>query len=144
MSLFIIVGGLEAGGSIALAGRGIAELAEHGMLIAALAVLWVSAIASGVLSNIPFTIAMLPILKGLVAHGIAVGPLWWALALGVGFGGNMTPIGAASNVFVVSLSNSMGEPLTFRQWLRSGSLVAVASCVVASVAIIIAFELGLQ
>jgi Na+/H+ antiporter NhaD/arsenite permease-like protein len=96
-----------------------------------------------VLSNVPFTIAILPILKGLAIQGIAVGPLWWALALGVGFGGNITPIGAASNVFVVSLSNSMGEPLTFRQWLRSGSLVAVASCAVASAAFFIAFELGI-
>jgi len=143
ISLFVIVGGLEAGGIITLAGRAVAQLAEHGMLVAALVILWVSAIASGVLSNVPFTIAMLPILKGLATQGIAAGPLWWALALGVGFGGNMTPIGAASNVFVVSLSSSIGEPLGFRQWLRTGSLVAVASCAVGSVALIIAFELGI-
>lgn len=143
MSLFVIVGGLEAGGIITLSGRAIAQLVEHGMFVAALVILWVSAIASGVLSNVPFTIAILPILKGLAIQGIAVGPLWWALALGVGFGGNMTPIGAASNVFVVSLSNSMGEPLTFRQWLRSGSIVTVASCAVASAALFIAFELGI-
>ncbi len=143
MSLFVIVGGLEAGGILTFAGRAITQLVEHGMLVTSLVILWVSAIASGVLSNVPFTIAILPILKGLAIQGIAVGPLWWALALGVGFGGNMTPIGAASNVFVVSLSNSIGEPLTFRQWLRSGSLVAVASCAVASAAFFIAFELGL-
>ncbi|MCK4357074.1 ArsB/NhaD family transporter, partial [Candidatus Bipolaricaulota bacterium] len=94
MSLFVIVGGLEAGGILTLAGRGILLLTGHGIAVAALVILWVSAFASGVLSNVPFTIAMLPILKGLASQGISTGPLWWALALGVGFGANMTPIGA--------------------------------------------------
>ena len=144
MSLFVIVGGLEAGGMLSFAGKGIGLLTEHGMLLAALVILWVSAIASGVLSNVPFTIAMLPILKGLASQGIPVDILWWALALGVGFGGNMTPIGAAANVFVVSLSDNMGEPLTFKRWLRSGSIVSVISCAVGSIALVIALKLGLM
>jgi len=144
MSLFVIVGGLEAGGMLSIAGNGIGLLTKHGMLLTALVILWVSAIASGVLSNVPFTIAMLPILKGLASQGIPVDILWWALALGVGFGGNMTPIGAAANVFVVSLSDNMGKPVTFRRWLRSGSIVSVISCVVGSIALVIAFKLGLM
>ena len=143
MSLFVIVGGLEAGGILTLAGRGILLLTGHGMAVAALVILWVSAFASGVLSNVPFTIAMLPILKGLASQGISTGPLWWALALGVGFGANMTPIGAASNVFIVSLADSVGKPLTFKKWLRNGSTVAFATCVVGSAALLLAIQLGL-
>ncbi len=143
MSLFVIVGGLEAGGILTLAGRGILLLTGHGMAVAALVILWVSAFASGVLSNVPFTIAMLPILKGLASQGISTGPLWWALALGVGFGANMTPIGAASNVFVVSLADSVGESLTFKEWLRNGSTIAFATCVVGSAALLLAIQLGL-
>ena len=143
MSLFVIVGGLEAGGILTLAGRGILLLTGHGMAVAALVILWVSAFASGVLSNVPFTIAMLPILKGLASQGIPVGPLWWALALGVGFGANMTPIGAASNVFVVSLADSVGESLTFKEWLRNGSTIAFATCAVGSAALLLAIQLGL-
>jgi Na+/H+ antiporter NhaD/arsenite permease-like protein len=143
IALFVIVGGLEAGGILTLAGRGILLLTGHGMAVAALVILWVSAFASGVLSNVPFTIAMLPILKGLASQGIPIGPLWWALALGVGFGANMTPIGAASNVFVVSLADSVGKPLTFKEWLRNGSTVAFATCAVGSVALLLAIQLGL-
>jgi Na+/H+ antiporter NhaD/arsenite permease-like protein len=143
MSLFVIVGGLEAGGILTLAGRGILLLTGHGMAVAALVILWVSAFASGLLSNVPFTIAMLPILKGLASQGISTGPLWWALALGVGFGANMTPIGAASNVFVVSLADSVGKPLTFKEWLRNGSTIAFATCAVGSVALLLAIQLGL-
>jgi len=93
ISLFIIVGGLEASGVIASLGDAITSLSEQGVYLAVIAVLWVGAIASGVISNVPFTIAMLPILKGLAVQGVDVGPLWWALALGVGFGANLTPLG---------------------------------------------------
>jgi len=144
VSLFVIVGGLEAGGILVVAGRGIGLLVGHGMLLAALVVLWVSALASGVISNVPFTIAMLPIFKGLASQGIPVDVLWWALALGVGFGANLTPVGAAANVFFISVSDSMGEPFSFRRWLSSGSVISVTSCIVGSLALILALKLGLM
>ena len=143
VALFIIVGGLEAGGMLGLAGQGLSSLARGGIIIPALVLLWAGALASGVLSNVPFTIAMLPILKGIAAQGIATGPLWWALALGVGLGANLTPLGSAANVVVVSMSEKMEQPLTFRSWLKSGSMVGIVSCCVASLALLAALELGL-
>jgi len=137
ISLFVIVGGLEAGGLLNLAGNGIISLTRYGMLLTAIVVLWVGALASGVVSNVPFTIAMLPILKGLASQGVPVAPLWWALALGVGFGGNLTPIGAAANVLVVSITQDTEEPLTFKRWLKSGSIVGFATCVVGSIVLIL-------
>lgn len=143
MALFVIVGGLEAGGILILAGEGMQLLLGHSIILAALVILWISALGSGVLSNVPFTIAMLPIFKGLAGQGVPVDILWWSLALGVGLGGNLTPVAAAANVYFVSLSESMGKPFTFKRWLKTGSIVSIASCVVGSLALILAIKLGL-
>ena len=143
VSLFVIVGGLEASGVIGALGGNIATLSRHSMTLAAVVILWVGALASGVISNVPFTIAMLPILKGLSAQGIDVGPLWWALAIGVGFGANLTPLGSAANVLIVSLSESLGDKLTFRRWAASGTWVALATCSLGTVALLVAIRIGL-
>jgi len=144
ISLFIIVGGLEASGVIGMIGDGILRLTEIGIYVAMIVILWVSALASGVVSNVPFTIAFLPILKGLAAQGIAVEPLWWALALGVGFGANLTPLGSAANVVVLSLSDAIGERLSFRRWLSTGTWVGLGSCVAATIALLLASWIGLM
>ena len=113
------------------------------MVLAAVVVLWVGALASGIISNVPFTIAMLPILKSLAAQGVDVGPLWWALAIGVGFGANLTPLGSAANVVIVSLSDSLGDKLTFRRWATSGTWIALATCALGTVAVLVAIRIGL-
>ena len=143
IALFIIVGGLEASGVIGTLGGGIAALSRQSMTLAAVIVLWVGAFASGIISNVPFTIAMLPILKSLAAQGVDVGPLWWALAIGVGFGANLTPLGSAANVMVVSLSDSLGDKLTFRRWAASGTWIALATCGLGTIAVLVAIRIGL-
>jgi len=142
VSLFVIVGGLEASGAIGYLGRGITGLAQRGAYLPLLVVLWGSALASAVISNVPLTIAMLPILKGLAAQGVNVAPLWWALAIGVGFGANLTPLGSAANIVIVSMSASLGEKLTPRRWFAHGSLVALVSCTLGTLALLLAVRLG--
>ncbi len=85
---------------------------------------------------------MLPIIGGLAARGVNAAPLWWALALGVGFGGNGTPIGSTTNVVAVSVSERADTPITFRAWGKSASLTAIVSCGIASLALALAIELG--
>jgi Na+/H+ antiporter NhaD/arsenite permease-like protein len=144
IALFVIVGGLEASGVIGVLGRSITALSQYSIPLAAVVILWASALASGIISNVPFTIAMLPILKGLAATpGIHVAPLWWALAIGVGFGANLTPLGSAANVVVASLSESIGTKLTFRRWAGSGTWVALATCSLGTIALLIAIRIGL-
>ncbi len=140
--LFIIVGGLEAAGVLGLIAQGITGLTDHGILIAALAVMWSGAILSAVVDNIPFTMAMIPIIAGLGVSGVEIGPLWWALALGVGFGGNGTPIGSTANVVTVSISERTETPITFRTWTKSGSISALACLIVGSIALILAIKSG--
>ncbi|MCK5245960.1 citrate transporter, partial [Candidatus Bipolaricaulota bacterium] len=142
IALFVIVGGLEASGVIGMLGSGIVVLSQQSITLAAIVVLWVGALASGIISNVPFTIAMLPILKGLSMQGVDVGPLWWALAIGVGFGANLTPLGSAANVVVVSMSDSIGDKLTFRRWASKGTWIALATCGLGTVALLVGIRFG--
>ncbi|MFQ5946247.1 MAG: ArsB/NhaD family transporter, partial [Anaerolineae bacterium] len=119
-ALCVVVGGLEASGLLALVGGNLAGLATQDLLITGVVLIWVAAIASAIVDNIPFTIAMIPLIQELGVTGINVTPLWWALALGAGFGGNGTPIGSTANVVVVSLSERTKTPITARIWLRNG------------------------
>lgn len=138
--LFVVTGGLEASGVLQLVAGRIAGLADHNLLLASLVLLWVAALVSAVVDNIPFTIAMIPIIQGIGGLGVEVIPLWWALALGAGFGGNGTPIGSTANVVTVSLSEKTRHPITTRIWMRSGLPVMLATCVVASIMFILMFE----
>jgi len=106
-------------------------------VFAAIAIMWISAIASAAVDNIPFTMAMIPVIVHLETQGVQTNILWWALALGVGFGGNGTPIGSTANVVVVAKSEQTDDPITFMRWIKSGTAAAVATLLVASVAILL-------
>jgi len=82
---------------------------------------------------------MIPVIERLGHLGVNPVPLWWALALGAGFGGNGTPIGSTANVVTVSLSEKTRTPITTRVWLRSGLPVMLVTCVVASLMFILLF-----
>lgn len=131
--LFITVGGLEAAGLLDLLASGVAELAEANLLLASVALLLIAAVVSAVVANIPFTIALIPVIQRLGLLGVQTSPLWWALALGAGFGGNGTIIGSASNVVTVALSEKTHTPITSKIWMRAGLPVMIVTCVVGSV-----------
>jgi Na+/H+ antiporter NhaD/arsenite permease-like protein len=138
-ALFVATGGLEASGVLGLIADRIAGLANASLLGASLLMLWVAAALSAVVDNIPFTIAMVPVIERLGSLGVNAVPLWWALALGAGFGGNGTPIGSTANVVTVALSEKTRTPITTRLWLRSGLPVMLATCAVASLIFILLF-----
>ena len=141
IGLFVIVGGLEAAGALDIAANAMGSLTAHGIALAALVLLWLAGIMSAIVDNVPFTIAMLPVLAALSAKGIYTAPLWWALALGVGFGGNATPVGATSNVIAISVSEKTRSPIGAKLWLQHGIPIALASCVLASLLLFVAIEL---
>jgi Na+/H+ antiporter NhaD/arsenite permease-like protein len=131
-ALFVATGGLQASGVLALLAERAAGVAQENLLAASILMLWLAAAVSAVVDNIPFTIAMLPIIGQLEQLGVNAVPLYWALALGAGFGGNGTPIGSTANVITVSLSEKTRTPITTRIWLRSGLPVMLATCAVAT------------
>jgi len=139
-ALFVTVGGLEASGLLGLIAAPLAAVAHHNLLVACLLLLWVSALASAAVDNIPYTIALIPVIQELGRLGISTSPLWWALALGAGFGGNGTPIGSTANVIVVSISEKTRTPITPRIWMRSGLPVMIVTCIVGSVMFALFFD----
>ena len=140
ISLFIIVGGVEHSQFLIYIGQYILPFVQQDMLMACLVLMWVSAVMSAAIDNIPFTAAMIPIIMGMEAQGIAVTPLWWALAVGVGMGGNGTHLGSTANVFIVTISERLakdtGNPayrITPGLWFKKGSPVMLLTLIVSSI-----------
>jgi Na+/H+ antiporter NhaD/arsenite permease-like protein len=135
-SLFVIVGGLESSGALDIVAEFLVSGAEENIVMTAITVLWMSAILSALVDNIPFTVAMIPVIAALEAKGMQVNILWWALLFGVGFGGNGSPIGSTANVIVVSKSEQTDTPITLKGWLKGGTSVMLVTCVIATIALV--------
>jgi Na+/H+ antiporter NhaD/arsenite permease-like protein len=143
--LFIIVGGVEGSGLLDLLGLELAEIAKNpeNLLMTALVIMWVSAFLSAVVDNIPFTVTMIPIISHLETQGVDVMPLWWALALGVGLGGNGSHIGSTANVICVAEAERTGIAeyrITPLYWLRKGTPVMISTLMVSSLLLIVFFD----
>lgn len=139
--LFVTVGGLETSSVLASVGATVAGVAQDNLLVAGLSILWTASIASAIVDNIPFTIAMVPIIQQLGEIGIVISPLWWALVFGAGFGGNGTPIGSTANVVTVTFSERTSTPITTLTWLKSGTIVMLVTTVIASGPYVVLFDL---
>ncbi|MCG7871392.1 MAG: ArsB/NhaD family transporter [Candidatus Thiodiazotropha lotti] len=144
--LFMIVGGVEASGLLDLLGNQLARLARDPqmLLITGLLLMWVAAVLSAVVDNIPFTVTMIPIILGLESSGVNIAPLWWALALGVGLGGNGTHLGATANIIAVSESEKSGMPeakITPLIWMKTGIPVMFFGLILASLVYWLFFDL---
>jgi Na+/H+ antiporter NhaD/arsenite permease-like protein len=136
-ALFVIVGGMEHAGAIGILANKMAGLASGNLVVAAVIIMAISAVASAAVDNIPFTMAMIPVILHLESQGVPVNILWWSLALGVGFGGNGTPIGSTANVVVVAKSEQTDDPITFMRWFKSGSIAMLVTVLVAAAAIML-------
>lgn len=110
-------------------------------MILGLMLLWIVAIASAFIDNIPITIALIPVILDLGAAGISTQALWWALAFGAGFGGNGTIIGSTANVVIVSLSEKTRHPITTAVWNKRGLPVMLTTCTAASILYVLLFPL---
>jgi len=147
ISLFIVVGGVEHSGFLRYLGQFIVPFVQQDLLVATLVLMWVAAILSAAIDNIPFTAAMIPILLGMEAQGIHVTPLWWALAAGVGMGGNGTHIGSTANVYIVTISERLAKrendpslAITPWIWFRYGSPAMLATLIVCTVIFLLFFD----
>lgn len=133
MMLFVVVAGAEQTGLIPMIADWVRETSGGSAVLALLVILWLSALLSAVIDNIPFTATMLPVVAYLSeslpdADG---GVLWWALALGACLGGNATIIGASANVVTAGMAEKAGHRVSFSQYMRIGlipTLVTLALC----------------
>ncbi|NLI90621.1 MAG: ArsB/NhaD family transporter [Peptococcaceae bacterium] len=117
--LFMLVGGIEHAGVLEYIAKNIVAATGSNLLLLGIALLWVSAIVSAFVDNIPFTATMIPLIKDVgVLTGIGITPLWWALSLGACLGGNGTIIGASANVVASGMSEEIGHRITFGQYFK--------------------------
>jgi Na+/H+ antiporter NhaD/arsenite permease-like protein len=131
IGLFVMVGALEETGAIDEVANGIADLTGGDRTAELLGITWASALGSGLVDNIPFTAAMIPVVEELQgADGDDA--YWWALALGACFGGNATLVAAAANVAAAGMSARAGRPIGFVEFLRVGVPVTLVSMLLAT------------
>ncbi len=134
IGLFVVVHAVEASGFLSTVGGRLVTLTGGNIAFAGTIILWVSAVLSAILDNIPFVATMIPLIKGMApAFGgpKAIEPLWWCLSLGACLGGNGTLTGASANLAVAGIAERNGIRFGFVQYLAYGvplTLVSIAIC----------------
>jgi len=135
IGLFVVVGGVEHAGLLNILGAELMRATGGDPAVTTMATLWLAAIVSAVVDNIPFVATMIPLVESMetaIGGKQALEPGWWALALGACFGGNGSLIGAAANVMVAGLGERAGYPITFGRFLAVGMPMMLVSMVIAS------------
>jgi len=131
VGLFITVEAIVEVGIVETVAQAALNLTGGNLTLTSILLIWLSAIVSGIVDNIPYTATMIPIVHSL-GNSMPVEPLWWSLALGADLGGNATLVGASANVVVASLAERSGHPISFRTFLRYGIVTSLLSLVMAS------------
>ena len=141
IGLFIIIGGVEASGGIALMAKWILGITHGSQQATSMIILWTSGLVSGIIDNIPYTATMAPMLLEIQKTMGAdyTFPLWWCLSLGACLGGNLTIIGAAANVIVSETATHEGHPIGFMKFLKYGFWTTVISLAISSAYIYLRF-----
>lgn len=134
VGLFVLVSGLIETGVIAKLAEQAIELTGGDLVTTSMLILWLSAIASAFLDNIPFVATMIPMIQEMGQMGVSnLEPLWWSLALGACLGGNGSLIGASANLIVAGMSGKEGHPIRFVQFLKYGFPLMLLSIVLSSI-----------
>jgi len=150
--LFVLVHSLQYMGVISFIGEYVQRAiesfpqGEDGLIrltAAILILLWVSAIASAFIDNIPYTATMIPIVLQ-ISHGanVELAPLIWALAFGACLGGNGTLIGASANVVMAGMSEEAGYPVSFNEFFRAGFPMMILTTIIVSFYMILVYVVG--
>jgi Na+/H+ antiporter NhaD/arsenite permease-like protein len=126
--LFIMVGALVKTGVVDELARSATKATGGNALLTTMLILAASLVFSGVINNVPYAATMAPIVAELAPSMVGhVNPdvLWWALAIGTGFGGNLTAVGASANVVILGIARRADNPISFWEFTRKGTVITV-------------------
>ena len=151
--LFVLVHALEYLGVISVIGEYVTKGIElfgtdaDGDVVrlaaAILIILWVSAIASAFIDNIPYTATMIPVVMQISYElNIDLSPLIWALAFGACLGGNGTLIGASANVVTAGMSEEAGYPISFNEFFKAGFPIMILTTAIVSLYMMLVYVIG--
>ena len=132
IGLFILVGGLEEVGLIHAMAEKLINLTSGYPVVTMILLLWISAIVSSFLDNIPFVATLIPLVLELGQNGMNITPLWWAVSLGACLGGNGTLIGASANVVLAGIAERNGYKLTFGKYMKIGFPLMILSIILST------------
>lgn len=135
IGLFIVVHAVEVTGLLDLLARQAIRLTAGNATATAISVLWISAVTSAVVDNIPFVAAMIPLIKSVAAleSSQSINAVWWSLALGSCLGGSGTLVGASSNLIIAGFAERSGQPIRFLPFMLLAfplMLLSIAICTV--------------
>lgn len=133
IGLFVLVGGLEAVGVIAMAAEKLIALTQGDLAATSVLILWGAAFFSAFVDNIPFVATMIPMVQEMNTTFTDLNPIWWALALGACLGGNGTLVGASANLVVAGMAEKSGYQIKFVDFMKVGLVVMVISVAIANV-----------
>lgn len=138
--LFILVGSLQVNGVLSFIAQHLISLTGSNVPLLGTLVLWVSALASAFIDNIPFVATMIPLLgeAGSLAN-IPMDSIWWSLALGACLGGNGTLIGASANVIVAGIAERHGSPIRFLDFFKIGFPLMLLSILISNIYMYLVF-----
>ena len=137
IGLFIVVGGLEQTGILEAIASFIGKISGGNIYVMVAVIIWISAIASAFVDNIPFAATMLPIIKSLAGtNSPMLAALAWTLSIGTDIGGSATPIGASANVVGTSIAAKNGYPISWGKYCKSA---APATIIVITMSMIYVF-----
>ncbi len=141
IALFMVIAGAESTGLIQMIAEWVKDASGGSLVVAIIMVLWVSAIASAFIDNIPFTATMLPIIAflNLTIPGAESGVLWWSLSLGACLGGNGTMIGASANVVTVGLAEKAGYHISFMSYMKACFVPMLITVALSMVYLLVAY-----
>ena len=141
ITLFIVVGSIQEVGLISMIATLIGQVFGQNLVLTMLAIIWLSAILSTVVANIPFTAAMLPVISFLTASMPAANSkvLYYCLSVGSAMGGNGSLIGASANMVTAGISERAGHTITYGYFLRKGFPALVVTVGLATIWILIRF-----
>ncbi|MBD5585993.1 ArsB/NhaD family transporter [Clostridium botulinum] len=140
IGLFIMTGVLEDVGIMEVLAQKTMSLTKGNLVMTGIFVLWISAIASAFIDNIPFVATMIPLIKAMgTMGGMDIVPLWWALSLGACLGGNGTMIGASANLVVIGIAEKSGYKISFKDYFKLGFPVMLVSIIICTAYLLMFF-----
>ncbi|MGL4913232.1 MAG: ArsB/NhaD family transporter, partial [Romboutsia sp.] len=139
IGLFIIVGGLQEVGVINQLAIFLISATEGHPVLTMLIILWLSALVSSFLDNIPFVATLIPLILTMESQGVDVMPLWWATSLGACLGGNGTLIGASANIVLANVGQKHGHPISFKSYFKIGFPIMILTVLISTIYLLIKF-----
>lgn len=140
IGLFVVVGGLEQTGILEIVAGFIGKISGGNVYLMIAIIIWVSAIASAFVDNIPFAATMIPVIQSLaISQGVPLTTMTWALSMGTDIGGSATPIGASANVVGTSVAAKAGHPVGWGTYCKTAVPATIIVMVISTVFIFIRY-----